>query len=94
MFCDENYGDKRISIPGMSVTGVQFSDAPDRIELWDTIDEEIYYGSVPADYSTEQIKVAIRFYRSGYEFAEERVRLILQNKIFKALGIFGAAEPQ
>lgn len=88
MFCDENFGDKRVAIPDSTVTGVIFIDAPHRIELWDTIDDEIFYGAVPADYTQDQIKVAIRFYRDGYEFGEKRSRERIQRKVLKALEIF------
>ncbi len=88
MFCDENYGDKRIVIPDSSATGVIFVDSPDRIELWDSVDEEIFYGAVPTSYSHEQMKVAIRFYRDGYTLGEKRAQERIQGKVLKALEIF------
>lgn len=88
MFCDENYGDKRIVIPNMSVAGVIFIDAPHRLELWDTVDENIYYGWVPSDYSTDQIKTAVRFYREGFQYGETRSREVMQKRILDALGLF------
>lgn len=88
MFCDEAFGDKLITMPGVGVIGVILGDAKSKMELWDEKDPDFCYGNVPADYSPLQVKVAMQFYKDGYEFGEERGRDNAQHDMRKALGLF------